>query len=62
MSLTLAAELKLAQACHHEAEKRLPPHDWTDWYAAYIEAGRKYGFMNTKAVEEADAVIKGGAT
>lgn len=27
--------LRVAQARHHEAEKRLPPHDWTVWYAAF---------------------------
>lgn len=30
--------LRVAQARHHEAEKRLPPHDWTVWYAAFIES------------------------
>lgn len=30
--------LRDAQAAHHAAEQRLPPHDWTVWYAAFIES------------------------
>jgi hypothetical protein len=34
----LSAALKEAADNHHAAEKRLPPHDWNDWYAAFIKA------------------------
>lgn len=28
--------LQDAQRAHHLAERRLPDHDWTTWYATYI--------------------------
>jgi hypothetical protein len=33
------AELLHETAEHHDAfEKAAPPHDWWDWYAAYLDA------------------------
>lgn len=33
-----ADALREAAEHHHAAEKRLPKHDWADWYAAYVRA------------------------
>lgn len=32
----LAARLREAEKAHASAEKRLPPHDWAVWYAAFM--------------------------
>lgn len=47
----LAALLREAAEAHHGAEKRLPAHDWQDWYASYL-AGR----LNRETVEDAEAM------
>jgi hypothetical protein len=39
MGIANLAALLLETAEHHDGyEKAAPPHDWWDWYAAYIEA------------------------
>src|SRR3954469_17495544 len=51
MDVASLAELLHETAEHHGAyEKVAPPHDWWDWYAAYMEA-RQSG----STVEEASA-------
>jgi hypothetical protein len=52
MDVATLAELLHETAEHHDRyEKAAPPHDWWDWYAAYLDA-RQQG----SAPEEADAV------
>jgi hypothetical protein len=51
MDVATLAELLHETAEHHDRfEKAAPPHDWWDWYAAYLSA-REQG----SAPEEADA-------
>jgi hypothetical protein len=39
MDVASLADLLHETAEHHDAyEKVAPPHDWWDWYAAYIDA------------------------
>jgi hypothetical protein len=39
MDVATLARLLLETAEHHDPyEKAAPPHDWWDWYAAYIDA------------------------
>ncbi len=39
MDVASLAALLHETAEHHDAfEKAAPPHDWWDWYAAYMEA------------------------
>ena len=39
MDVAALAELLHETAEHHDAfEKAAPPHDWWDWYAAYLDA------------------------
>jgi len=39
VDLPALAQLLHEAAEHHEAfEKAAPPHDWWDWYAAYMDA------------------------
>ena len=39
MDIASLAELLHETAEHHDAfEKAAPPHDWWDWYAAYMDA------------------------
>ena len=39
MDVEALAELLHDTAAHHDAfEKAAPPHDWWDWYAAYLTA------------------------
>jgi len=47
---TLAALLHETAERHDPYEKSAPPHDWWDWYAAYIDARRR-----GSAPEEASA-------
>ena len=35
---SLAALLNEAAERHHAYEQIAPPHDWADWYAAYVDA------------------------
>jgi hypothetical protein len=47
------AELLHETAEHHDRfEKAAPPHDWWDWYAAYIDA-RQTGSTPEQASEAA---------
>jgi hypothetical protein len=53
MDTASLAELLHETAEHHDAfEKAAPPHDWWDWYAAYMEA-RKGGSTSEEASEAA---------
>lgn len=48
------AELLHDTAKHHDAfEKSSPPHDWWDWYAAYLHA-RQHGSGSDAATRAAD--------
>jgi hypothetical protein len=39
MDIADLAQLLRETAEHHDAfEKAAPPHDWWDWYAAYMDA------------------------
>jgi hypothetical protein len=39
MNVEALAQLLLETALHHgEYEAVAPPHDWWDWYAAYLDA------------------------
>ncbi len=39
MEIAALAELLHETAEHHDSfEKAAPPHDWWDWYAAYLDA------------------------
>jgi hypothetical protein len=52
MDVASLAELLHETAEHHDAyEKVAPPHDWWDWYAAYMNA-RRVG----NGPDEADSV------
>ena len=51
MDVASLAELLHEAAEHHDRfEKAAPPHDWSDWYAAYLSA-REQG----SSPDEADA-------
>ena len=48
------ADLLHETAEHHDAfEKAAPPHDWWDWYAAYMDA-RQDGSSPDQASEAAN--------
>jgi len=54
MELDSLADLLHETAEHHEAyEKAAPPHDWWDWYAAYMDA-RESGNAPDEASAAAD--------
>ena len=43
MSVEALAQRLFETALHHGAyEAATPPHDWSDWYAAYLDA-REHG-------------------
>ena len=46
----LAALLKETAIHHGDFEAVAPPHDWWDWYAAYLDA-REHGSTSDQAVE-----------
>ena len=53
MDIGSLAELLHETAEHHDAfEKAAPPHDWWDWYAAYMDA-RERGRTPEEAVAAA---------
>ena len=55
MDVASLADLLHETAERHDAyEKAAPPHDWWDWYAAYLSA-REQG----STPEEADAAADG---
>ena len=62
MEVAELADLLHETAEHHEAfEKASPPHDWWDWYAAYLDA-RQLGSDSDEATTAADrymAEVKG---
>lgn len=51
------AELLHETAEHHDPfEKAAPPHDWWDWYAAYMDA-RQHGHTSEQASASAAAYM-----
>ena len=53
MDVATLAELLHETAEHHDPfEKAAPPHDWWDWYAAYLDA-RQQGSTPEQAEEAA---------
>jgi hypothetical protein len=62
MDIASLAELLQETALHHDRfEKAAPPHEWWDWYAAYM-AARKDGSSPEDASAAADrymAEVKG---
>jgi hypothetical protein len=53
MDIAELADLLHETAEHHDAfEKAAAPHDWWDWYAAYIDA-RQGGSTSEEAVAAA---------
>jgi hypothetical protein len=53
MAVAELADLLKETAIHHGAfEAVAPPHDWWDWYAAYMDA-RRGGADSDEAVEAA---------
>ena len=52
----LASLLREAAEAHHVAETRIPPHDWADWYAAYI-TNRQLGREPDEACNAADLAV-----
>ena len=53
MDVEALSQLLLDTAKHHGAyEAVAPPHDWWDWYAAYM-AARQSGSSEDEAVEAA---------
>jgi hypothetical protein len=56
------ADLLHQTAEHHDAfEKAAPPHDWWDWYAAYLAAreGGSDSDASTTAADRYMADVKG---
>lgn len=51
----LSSLIRDTAEAHHAAEKRLPPHDWQDWYAAFMIA-RQSGHTFS-AASLADAAV-----
>ena len=53
MDVASLADLLYEAAEHHDVyEKAAPPHDWWDWYAAYLLA-RQNGSIPNEASEAA---------
>jgi hypothetical protein len=58
MDVPTLAELLHETAEHHDRfEKAAPPHDWWDWYAAYLNA-REQGQSPEQADAAADLYMK----
>jgi len=58
MDVAALADLLHEAAEHHDAfEKAAPPHDWWDWYAAYMDA-RESGRSPDEASAAADLYMK----
>ena len=54
MDVASLADLLHETAEHHDRfEKAAPPHDWWDWYAAYMDA-RQAGSGSEEAAAAAD--------
>jgi hypothetical protein len=57
MDVDSLADLLHETAEHHDAfEKAAPPHDWWDWYAAYMNA-RQDGSSPDEASEAANSYM-----
>jgi len=53
MDVEALSELLHETSIHHgDFEAVAPPHDWWDWYAAYMEA-RRSGSTSEEAIESA---------
>ena len=53
MSVEALAQRLFETALHHGAyEAAAPPHDWWDWYAAYMDA-RQRGSSSEEAIASA---------
>ena len=58
MDVASLADLLHETAEHHDPyEKAAPPHDWWDWYAAYIDA-RESGSTPDEADAAADRYME----
>jgi hypothetical protein len=58
MDVATLAQLLRETAEHHDGyEKAAPPHDWWDWYAAYLDA-RQSGSAPEQASDAADRYMK----
>ena len=58
MDVASLADLLHETAEHHDRfEKASPPHDWWDWYAAYLSA-REQGRSPEQADATADLYMK----
>ncbi len=55
---TLAGLLKEAADQHHPYEQTAPEHEWSAWYAAYINA-RGAGSTSEEASSAAAAYVEG---
>ena len=54
MDVAALSDLLKETAIHHgDFEAVAPPHDWWDWYAAYMDA-RQHGVSPDQAAEAAD--------
>jgi hypothetical protein len=54
MDVASLADLLHETGLHHDAfEKAAPPHDWWDWYAAYMDA-RQSGSTSEEASAAAE--------
>jgi hypothetical protein len=59
MDVATLADLLHETAEHHDPfEKSAPPHDWWDWYAAYLNA-RLEGSDSEQASETAGRYMEG---
>ena len=55
---TLAGLLREAAEHHHHYEQNSPAHDWSEWYAPYINA-RDEGSTPEEAVKAAGLYVEG---
>ncbi|HEY7045646.1 MAG TPA: hypothetical protein VH373_00395 [Jatrophihabitantaceae bacterium] len=59
MDIAALAELLHETADHHDPyEKSHPPHNWWDWYAAFLDA-RQHGSTADEASTAADQYMEG---
>jgi hypothetical protein len=62
---TLAPLLREAQERHDVFELSAPPHDWSEWYAAYV-CSREVGRTRDEAIRDAgiylEAMLQRAAT
>jgi hypothetical protein len=55
---TLASLLREAAEHHHHYEEVAPEHDWSEWYAAYVNA-REQGSTPEEASKAAGLYVEG---